>query len=194
MRPQSTWMAALAEAPNTLSVGLHEAAAQGPCVNDTDLCNGLTGLDVSPGKPGDYAAIDAATVWATSNNVEDEDGMVETVRIDGQGMIIMMVGKVLDSGIADGDVSDSESERGGYESTGVGAIAEPPSYAQVPSYFGPLEVLRSRVGMTRPHTICRRPECRLSRPIYASTTARQADCREFVRKRMDGQFNRRAVQ
>ena len=49
------------------------------------------------------------------------------------------MGKVIDSGVADGSVSDSESECGDDESPRVGGIAEPPSYAQVSSCFGPLE-------------------------------------------------------
>ena len=37
------------------------------------------------------------------------------------------MGKVIDSGVADGSVSDSESECGDDGITGVGGIAEPPS-------------------------------------------------------------------
>lgn len=37
------------EAFNALSVGEHEAPAQGPCANDTDLCDLLTDLDISLG-------------------------------------------------------------------------------------------------------------------------------------------------
>ena len=80
----------------------------------------MTDLDTSPGIPADHAAIDATSVWTTT--VEDEDEIVEAVRMGGQDM---MTGKVLDSGVAGCGVSDNESERGDSEGTGVGAIAEP---------------------------------------------------------------------
>ena len=51
----------------------------------------------------------------------------------------VMMAKVLNSGVADGSAYDSESECGDDGSTGVGGIADPQSYAQVSSYFGPLE-------------------------------------------------------
>ena len=49
-----------------------------------------------------------------------------------------MMGEVLYSGVADSNVSDSESECGDDGSTGIGDVTEPPSYAQVSSYFIPL--------------------------------------------------------
>lgn len=58
---------------------MHEAAAQGSCVNDTDLCDVLTDLDISTGKPADHAAIDPARVWTA---VEDEEEMVEAMRLN----------------------------------------------------------------------------------------------------------------
>ena len=46
-------MAALAKALNALSFGVQEVAAQGSGVNDTELCEVLVDLDISPGKPAD---------------------------------------------------------------------------------------------------------------------------------------------
>ena len=62
--------------------------------------------------------------------------MVKALRLDEQDAVM---GKILDSGVAAGGVSDSESERGDDESTGGGGVAKPPSYAQVWSHFGTLE-------------------------------------------------------
>ena len=50
-----------------------------------------------------------------------------------------MMGKALDSGVADGRASDSESECGDNGRTGFGGTVEPLSYAQVSLYFGLLE-------------------------------------------------------
>ena len=59
-------VAALAKARNALSFGVHEAAAQGSCANETELCDVLVDLDISPGNPAHKAAMDAAREWATS--------------------------------------------------------------------------------------------------------------------------------
>ena len=99
-------MAALAKAFNALSFGVHEAAAQGSCVNDTELCNVLVDLDISPGKPAHKAAVDAAREWAT---LEDEEDLVEAMRLDEQDV---MVGDIIDSIVEEGNVSDGESEDG----------------------------------------------------------------------------------
>ena len=88
--------------------------------------------------------------------------MVEALRLNTQAV---MMGRFYFSGVVEASASDSESERGDDGSTGVGGIAEPPSYTQVSSYFGPLESLRSRVRLTRPYTICRSPACYLSKPM-----------------------------
>lgn len=172
--PKEPGMAALAEALNALSVGVHEEAAQGSCccVDDTDLCDVLTDVDVSPGNSADHAAIDAATVWVTA--VEDEgDDMVEAVPMDDEQEDVVM-GKVLDSRVAGGSVSDSASERGGHESTRVGAIAEPPSYGQVSSYFGPLERFAESCKNEEAAHYLQKAKMSFVK-AYASKTARQVD-------------------
>ena len=87
-------------------------------------------------------------------------------------------GKVVDSGVADGSVSDSESECGDYGSTGVRGIAEPPSCGQVSSYFGPLESFaESCKNDEAAHSLL---QARMSFfKAYASKPARQADIRKF---------------
>ena len=89
-----------------------------------------------------------------------------------------MMEKVLDSGVVDCSFSDSESECGDDGSTAVGGIAEPPSYAEVPSYFGPLESFaESCKNDEAAHYL---QKARMSFiEAYASKQARQADIREF---------------
>ena len=125
-------------------------------------------LDNSPAKPSDKAAMDVARAGVT---VEDEENIVQAIRLDGQDVLS---GDIIASVVLEGSVSDSESEDGGDEGAGVGDIAAPPSYAQVSSQSDALEsfaesnndeaVYYARMSFLK---------------AYACKPARQADIREF---------------
>ena len=84
-------------------------------------------LDNSPAKPSDKAAMDVARAGVT---VEDEENIVQAIRLDGQDVLS---GDIIASVVLEGSVSDSESEDGGAGGAGIGGNAAPPSYAKVSS-------------------------------------------------------------
>ena len=107
--------------------------------------------------------------------VEDEEDIVQAIRLDEQDVLI---GEVINSAVREGSVSDSENEYGGDEGAGVGGIAAPPSYAQVPSQFGPLEIFAGSSNDDEAAYYLEKARMSFLK-AYASKPARQADIPEF---------------
>ena len=111
-----------------MNFGVHEAAGQGSCVNDTvRRARGpghLPGKSRTQGRP--------AWEWAT---VEDEKDALEAMRLDRQDA---MIGDIIDPIVEEGNVSASESEDGEY---GGESVAAPLSYAHDSVQFSSLESL-----------------------------------------------------
>ena len=78
---------------------------------------------ISPGKPADKPAVDAARVQATA--VEDEEDIIEAMRLDEQEDVMLCL--------------IARARMAMMRAGGVGGIAAPPSYAQVPLQFGSLQ-------------------------------------------------------
>lgn len=160
---------ALTKTLNNVSSRVHETQQQGSPAVDTELTDLLANLDIIPGEGANGAAKRAAEVWAT---VEDQDDVVEALRLDAvDRMTAQLAGTLIE------DDKDDEDEDGD-ESTGRGERA-PPAYVELSSHFGVLEKAAALSGNGEAALFLAKARMAMI-AAHAAKPARQADLREFV--------------
>ena len=159
----------LAEALHALSLSV-KAAASGPGVLDSEMTDVLAHLNITPGRPAHPAAIKAAEEWA---KLEEQDEIAKALAQDANDVLIEKVNNTFVEDEEDISLSDDELEPDSIEHDdrrGAPKNSAPPSYAELCSYFGPLEEYAEACGIREVGYLLRRAKMGfLAASRYAGT-------------------------
>ena len=158
---------------NTMSSRVHEAQQQGVSIGDTEIVDLLANLDITPGKPAAESSVLAAQTWAS---IEDQEDVVEAVRLDqAEDVAAVLRGLPVEgdesSGSEEGEEDDEDGSMGG-------GGAEPPPYAELSQHFAPLESCAAGCGLNEVSYLLKRARM-LMLEAHASKPSRQAEGRAF---------------
>ena len=150
-----------------------DAQQQGSCIVDDEISELLAELDIEPGKPVAEEAVNVIHGWAT---IEDDDGVVEALRLDTvDDMSALLAGTHVSTV---GEKKDEEEEGGGDENTEPERRA-PPAYDELSCHFGVLEAAGKESGNRDAVFYLTKAKMAMI-AAHSAKRVRQADMREFV--------------
>jgi len=158
---------------DALSVGVR-LAIEGGGVQDKEMCEILTHLDITPGKPAHPAAIEAVREWA---ELEEQEEIAEALMQDAKDSILNVVN---DTCGKDKGPSEDELDEG-FESPEEVSLMAPPPYSEISSLFGQLEQYAESCGISEAGCYLRRAKMSFL-AAHASRPARQTDIRAMFSK------------
>lgn len=164
---------ALAQTVNALSTSVRDAQQEGSRLKDDEISELLAELHIEPGEPAVGEALSTIHGWAT---IEDDDEVVEALRLDAADeMAEMLAGTQVSPSCEE---EDEEEDRGGDENTGRERRSAPP-YDELSSHFGALEAAAEESGNGDAAFYLTKAKMSMI-AAHSATRTRQADLREFV--------------
>lgn len=165
-------VAELTDTLNALSIGVREAAS-GPGVQDSELVEVLANLNIAPGTRAHPAAIKAVDEWA---RLEEQPEFADTLSEDAKEIFMERVNNTYEEEV---DSDDEEDNAKDSESAGGGGGTAPPSFAELSSFFGPLEQYAESSGIGMVGHFLRKAKMAFF-AAHAAKPTRQLDIRAFT--------------
>ena len=144
-------------------------------VQDSELCEVLTQLEIVPGRPVPPAAVVAAQSWAT---LEDQEDIAEALAADAKDALTERMAGIVAEEIDPSDDEKELNESGDAESGGGRKVEAPPPYSDLSSCFGPLEQKAESAGNSEAAHFLRKAKMAFL-AAHAAKPTRQADIRMF---------------
>ena len=171
---QDAGVAELTATLDALSVRAGAAIKEGG-VQDSELCEVLTQLEIVPGRPVPPAAVVAAQSWAT---LEDQEDIAEALAADAKDALTERMAGIVAEEIDPSDDEKELNESGDAESGGGRKVEAPPPYSDLSSCFGPLEQKAESAGNSEAAHFLRKAKMAFL-AAHAAKPTRQANIRMF---------------